>query len=264
MLEDGDRHRVHGVPHRDALALHQVEGEPGVEALHEDEGGAVAPAWRAGCRARPRCRTGAARAGRDPSAVRRSTLAAEPAVGHAVPVGDDRALGERRGARRVEDGEADRPGPPRRRGVEPAAHSGASPSSSTSRQPQAAGVGIGRVDDHAPEQREVLRREGAGLGVAQRRAGPRRACRGSPPGPGGRRRSSVVASDWREDVAQLVGLVARVQRDRHRADEARSRTGRRATRDDWGATARPCRPGRCRGRGGRERSGARPRRDPHT
>ena len=218
VVEHRDRHRVDRVPDRDALALHEGSATAGVEASPSGRGRRRGSSVDSGMQSPPQVPDSGQRV---EDAVRRrdaQDLAAVPAVRHAVPVGDDRALGERRRARGVEDGErivgTTAPRAPRERGVQ----LGRSPASSTSE----GGGSRGR-------DRRRRRSRGGAAGSPAPRARParRRAAPGST-SPSVSRKSTgpeVIGQEQRgrvrlaEDVAQLVRLVARVERHHHRADE---------------------------------------------
>ncbi len=216
VLEHRDRHRVHAVPHRHALGLHEAERHRGLERLHQDQGGAVAERGQGDAEAAPGARQ---REGVQDAIVggQAHDLAAPPAVRQAVVVGDDRALRERRRPGRVEDrerivrahrlggaGEGGRP-------------LGRVPVVEHVAEAQASRVGIVRVHDHATEPREVFREELArhGLGEGREHLGERLQIVHRPRVVGADERRRVRLA---QDVAQLVGLVARVERHHHRAD----------------------------------------------
>jgi hypothetical protein len=217
MIQHRDGHGIHRVPDADALALHQVQGHARIERLHEHERAAVRQRGQGHVETAPGAREGE---GMQHPIPRRDGehVAAVPAVGHRVPVTDDRALGKGRRARGVEDRErvirADRGGGTVQRGVERVVvrdleHVG---------EAEAARVGIVRVHDHVAEARKALGLELAGhrrLERGQDLAQDLQIVHGS----------QVIGEEQRrrvglgEDVRELAGLVARVQCDRDGADQ---------------------------------------------
>jgi hypothetical protein len=217
MTDDGDRHGVHRVPDRDALPLHQVEGDARLEGVHEHEAAAVRERRLRDAEAAPR----AGQRQRVQHAILRAQpehAARVPPVRHRVPVGHDRALRERGRARRVEDRErvvgAEEGARPDERGLQivvvgVAEYVG---------QAEAAGVRIVGVHDHAREAGEVGGAERPRLGV--RELGKHLTERlevvhgsemvGEQEGGGVR---------LAQDVRELVGLVAGVEGDHHRAGQ---------------------------------------------
>jgi hypothetical protein len=146
-------------------------------------------------------------------------LAAVPAVGQAVPVGDHRALGKGGRARCVEDGE---------RVVRAEGGAGLGQGAVETRlvrivedvrEPEAAWMGILGVHDHPPEMREVRRIKLPGVGIAQ---GGEDFLQGVEEVD----RTQVVGEEeggrvrLAEDIAELLGLVARVERRHDGADHA--------------------------------------------
>ena len=139
-----------------------------------------------------------------------------PAVGDAVAMRDHRALRERRRARRVQEREdVVRPGGPRGRGGFYARNPPAQ--LDDIRQAVAAGIRVVRVHDDVAERGEPGARELAGDRRGQ--LGQHRVERVEIVDP-----AEAVGDEERprlrlpEDVRQLVGLVARVQRDDDRAE----------------------------------------------
>ncbi len=216
VLEHRDRHRIDAVPHGHALGFHEAERHRGFERLHQDQGRAVAERGEGDTEAAPGTRQ---RQGVENAIVRGQAhdLAAPPAVGQAVVMTDDRAFRERRRARGVEDRERIVGAHGLRGAGKRGRPLGRVPVVDHVAQAQASRVGILRVHDHAAEERKVVRQElaGHGLGEAREDLGERLQVV---------HRSRVVGADERrrvrlaQDVAQLVGLVARVERHHHRAD----------------------------------------------
>ena len=228
MLEHRHRHRVHPVPHRDPLVLHQAQGHRGLERLHQDERGPVGEGGERDAHAAPGA--GQRQGVEHPIGVGHAQdLAAPPGVGQAVAVADDRALRERRGAGRVEDGERIVGRDRAARGVERGGAGGLVARVLHVAPGEAAGIRIVGVHDHAPEHRELLDVELAGDrgGQVGQHLGERLEVV---------HRTGVIGAHeggrvrLAQDVAQLVGLVARVQRHHHRADERAAVLGREPLR----------------------------------